>query len=222
MKKHIECVIAIVVCTMISTQVRATIVAAWDFTSANASTYNYVSPTPTFSTSGGTATETISSGTLNYAFTSASGKVGSLNNTVLTFSMAPNHATISTLSVRYDAYSTAVTALSGTWAYSLNGGAFVNVGATPSSITIGTAAGADNNTFSLSGLNISPSDSSLVFRLTLSNAAGANSGSMVFDNMEFDATSAVPEPTMYALPLFGLVFIGGIFGCRLVRKAKLN
>jgi len=194
-------------------QVRAAIISEWNFTSANASTFDFhISPTPSFTSSGGSATETISGGVLNYAFSSP-GKAGSLNTTVLTFTMAPNHATISGFSVIYDAYtaSSAVTALTGTWSVSKNGGGFTAVGSA-SSITIGSAAGADNNTFTLAGVSIASTDTSLVFALTLSGAAGANSGSMTFDNMEFDAVSVVPEPITYALSIFGLVFVGGGVG----------
>lgn len=198
-----------VACLLDSSQARGAIIASWDFTSANASTFNYVSPTPSFTSSGGNATEGISGGTLHYAYNGAN--VGNLNNTVLTFTMAPNNSTISGLSVQYDAFSGQVTALSGTWAYSINGGTFANIGSA-SGITIGAAAGANNNTFTLSGVSIAPTDSSLVFRLTLSGAAGGNNGTLNFDNLEFDALSAVPEPINYALAVFGLVFVGGSAG----------
>ena len=73
---------------------------------------------------------------------------------------------------------------------------------------------------SYSGLSLS-AGSTYTFTMTLAGFS-ANGGSCAFDNISIDAggPSLVPEPIAYALPLFGLIFIGGTAGRFYWKKAE--
>lgn len=86
--------------------------------------------------------------------------------------------------------------LTETWAYSLNGGAFIDFD------TIGVTGNVWQPEVSLlSGLTLQNGDT-IIFRNTFSGAAG-NNGRLDFDNIQFTSL-VVPEPSFLALALLGV------------------
>jgi|GEM_PF-4057099 hypothetical protein len=98
-----------------------------------------------------------------------------------------------------------------TWAYSLNGGAFLNFETTAVTGNVWQTAASP-----LTGLLLHNGDT-LAFRSTFSGAVG-NNGNLGFDNILITSASAVPEPSSLALAALGV----GLAGLRLVSRSRSN
>jgi len=98
--------------------------------------------------------------------------------------------------------------LTETWAYSLDGGAFINFETDTASGNVWQLDGSV-----ISGLRLTNGDT-IVFRDTFSGAAGIN-GNVDFDNMQI-SSEVIPEPSSLALAALGI----GIAGAWFVRRSK--
>ena len=131
----------------------------------------------------------------------------------LTASAAMNQFTIT--------YYTRTSAANGsdtsTWAYSINGGAFVNFTTQPSTVApVSTTTWAASSAFTVSE-NVSVLvGQTITFRNTLTGAT-ANNVNVNFDTIQ---VSAVPEPANVALAVFGLGAVSLGVGRRLYARKK--
>jgi hypothetical protein len=194
--------------------------ATWDFATAVSGPLSNYAPSstgldtvhisnPGLSSSGGAIIPSVASGVLTYEAKNQQ-LATDLNgaNLVLSITLTTG-SSISGLSTSYSiANSKKFTSATGTWSYRIGStGAWNQLGT--DSITSSQTSYADT-WFTLPTVT---SGQTLQFQFTLTNVMGENgSSSLSFDNFSIGATQVVPEPIAFALPIFGLVFIGGTAG----------
>jgi hypothetical protein len=226
MKKTLGSLFTIVACALVSSQARAAVYATWDYDSGTA----YAGTTPyAANTLNSTvfSAGSMSSVTLGNAASQGAGG-GDASTTALTFtsptttgsgSRNVNGATFvlslrtsSQVSVLADFVITYRCLSSQTDANVVNAwtlaGASTGNGTVNGSITKNGPGVWDSVTVTFSGVTVG---ANTTFTLTdaLSGYANNPGGFASFDNVSFDAAfTQVPEPVQYALPLFGLIFVG--------------
>jgi hypothetical protein len=143
---------------------------------------------------------------------------GSALTLTTTFSGLPTGSSFTNIQLSYDnKWNKTGNTLTETWAYSINGGAFLNF------LTNGIAgnAGWQTTTASLAGLQLQNGDT-IAFRDTFSGAVGVN-GNLDFDNIQITSGSiiSVPEPSPLALLALGISFVGVWRASESGRKRRL-
>ena len=179
----------------------------------------------TTQTLGANASGSISAGTgdsggIALAFNTRANGSGKYNvngsSFVLQLQVASGVSSVSQIKINYNYLATTYTSGSAvnTWTLSANG--------FQQTASITQDGNWDSTSVTFSGLNLT-GGSTFNFTDALSSYASGNGFTAGFDNISFDVTytlTSVPEPTTYALPLFGLLFLGGTAGRRYLGRLR--
>lgn len=240
---------AVAICAFVSSQVQAGVIATWDFDTGGAlagthnstytSTYavnSHSSPVTssskmtTVTLGSQTASQTAGQGVSQSSLTTLTGTAlqfnsknsQSVNGSSFVLSLTTSSSLSGTLVITYDYLAsthTGASAAINTW--SLTGASVASI---TQSGTL-TEDGAWHQT-AVTFNGFSSSAGTIAFKDLLGgyyNFSSGNNGIAEFDNISFNFTSSqVPEPIVLALPIFGLVVLGGAAGRHFLKAKKLT